>query len=55
MSTPYFVLGFLAVVIGYIGLLHVLNDDLLLGFLCLVSAYTISFFNLKNYIKEVTK
>jgi len=55
MSVPYFVFGLLAVVVGYLGLLHVLNDSFLVGLVCFFLAYFIAFFNLTAYIKEVTK
>lgn len=55
MSFPHFVLGLLAVVVGYLGLLHVLNNNLMVGLVCFVSAYIIAAFNLKSYVEEMTK
>jgi hypothetical protein len=42
-------------VIGYIGLLHVLNEDLIIGFVAFFLAFTIAYFNLTSYISEATK
>jgi len=55
MSIPHFVVGLLTVCIGYLGLLHVLIDNFLLGLVCFFMAYFIAVFNLKSYIEEVTK
>jgi hypothetical protein len=55
MSIPHFVLGLLSVVVGYLGLLHVLNNNLMVGLVCFFLAYCVAAFNLKSYIEEMTK
>lgn len=55
MSIPHFVLGLLSVVVGYLGLLHVLIDNFLVGLVCFFLAYCVACFNLKSYLEEMTK